>query len=80
MIKKVTAYKGADGILYETLEKAQKEAEARYADALFGIINGLANCNGKRVLMAEFIDHNLPALQSLISLKENTKLDEEDDD
>jgi hypothetical protein len=65
----------ADGKLHEDERAAMRLAEARYADRLSRVADGLVAQNGKHVATGNWVDANLAAFLELAELKRDTEME-----
>jgi hypothetical protein len=82
-MKELIVYETLDGSLHRSFQKAKTHAEAKYADALSGIVHALHKAE-KFTEKADWLDANTGKLEYLIRLREDTevldRLPDDDDD
>ena len=79
-MKRIDMYQTASGAAYPSRQEAERELEKAYGNNLSRITTDMVNqCDGKYGRMIEFIDENLPRFVILQQIKNDIKLEPEDD-
>ena len=78
-MKKLAVYQTSDGVTHKNEYAAMHHAEVRYGKALTALAHRLAVID-KYKATAEFIDQNLNQFAELIKLKNDSILEEDEDD
>lgn len=78
-MKRLTMYQTSDGAIHKNAYDARHHAEVRYGEALLTLAKKLAVID-KYKATAEFIDSNLNEFAKLTKLKNDSILEEDEDD
>lgn len=76
-MQKVTKYQTIDGVLHDTEQAARSHADKKYGELLCSLARATVDVQ-RYVSMLDFIEKNLPLFLKLQTLKEDTKLQEDD--
>lgn len=76
-MRKVTKYQTLDGVLHDTEQAARAHADKKYGELLGSLSRATFDVQ-KYVDMLDFIEKSLPLFLKLQTLKEDTKLQEDD--
>lgn len=76
---RIVCYRTSDGVIHENVLKAERHAEARYANALLPLSSKLVDIQ-KYKAMAEFIDSHLEDFVKLAAIKADIELSDQEND